>query len=367
MVIRLFLLFGIVLLGGTGWFIVGSQPPTVQDVPVVSEVTRLQAEGIIPSGDLEENPAVEEGVFTTPAEDETHLAEAMSGMANMPGMNMGTDGGMDMSADGGMDMSASDGMDMQGAAEDDSGQVLDMDMNGDGIMDMSSAAMQAQSGMDMGNGASSEGQSEMDMAGGGMDMQGAAGDGSGQVLDMDMNGDGIMDMSSAAMQAQSGMDMGTDGTMNMAGNSVEPAMDEEEAAKAMNQQMAGLLISDDGAYDREVTFSMSEWTFSDLNIEVKQGERIKFTMRNDGTLLHEFMFMTMAEMQAIDYRAKRADWNLYEHEALFEKSLLLPGQEITFVAEITKPGSWMFMCMLPYHMQLGMMGQIATQGRAMKM
>ena len=77
--------------------------------------------------------------------------------------------------------------------------------------------------------------------------------------------------------------------------------------------------------------------------------------------------MGMAQMQGVNYRARRADWNLLEHEALYEKSLMLPGDEITFVAEVVRPGAWMFMCMLPYHMQMGMMGQMATDGMAMNM
>ncbi len=287
MVLRLFLLLGLVLLGGTGWFIVVQQPPTVQATPQISEMTRLREEGVVPMGDMEENPELEHGVFETPPEDEAYLEEAMANMGSMPGMDMSADGsGMDMASDEG-------------------------------------------SGMDM---ASDEGS--------GMDM--ASDEGSG------------MDMAS---DEGSGMDMASDGG----------EMTGEEAEAAMAQKMAGLLISDDGAYDREINLSMSEWTFSDLNIEVKEGERIKFTLRNDGNVLHEFMFMTMAQMQAINYRAKRADWSLFEHEALYEKSLLLPEDEITFVAQIAKSGSWMFMCMLPYHMQMGMMGQIATPGAAMKM
>ena len=58
---------------------------------------------------------------------------------------------------------------------------------------------------------------------------------------------------------------------------------------------------------------------------------------------------------------------MLEHEALFEKSLVLPGGEFSFIAEINEDGAWMFMCMLPYHMQMGMMGQMATPGMAMDM
>jgi len=223
----------------------------------------------------------------------------------------------------------------------------------------------AMENMDMGGGAS------MDMGGdASMDMGGDS------VMDMDMDGDGVMDMSSASMGTTNpvlDMDasMGTDTPMDMADSGTmdmdDDGISEEESERLMAGRMAGLVITPDGEFDREINFSMSEWTFSDLEIEAQPGERIRFTVRNDGQILHEFMFMSMAGMQAVNYRARRADWSLLEHEALFEQSLLLPGEEITFIAEVLRPGGWMFMCMLPYHMQMGMMGQIATPGMAMDM
>ncbi len=129
----------------------------------------------------------------------------------------------------------------------------------------------------------------------------------------------------------------------------------------------GLKISEGGAFDREINLTMAEWKFSDMKIDVKSGEKIRFNITNDGKIPHEFMFMTMPAMAAVNYRARRADWNLLEHEALYEKSLVLPGGKFSFVAEIRENGAWMFMCMLPYHMQMGMMGQMATPGMAMDM
>ena len=367
MILRYFLLFGIVLLGTTGWFIVGAQPPAVQIPPAIGEVTRLQEKGKIPTGALFENEEVEHDIFGVPAKDEEMLEAAMEAMGEMPGMDMG---GMDMGTDGdAMDMATDgDGMDMgtDGDAMDmaTDGDAMDMATDGDG-MDMATdgGAMDMATDGDAMDMATDGGAMDMATDGDAMDM-GTDGDAmdmatDGDAMDMATDGD-AMDMATDG----DAMDMATDGGgMDMAGNG---EMDEEEEA-AMAQQMAGLMISEDGEFDREISLSMSEWTFSDLEIDAKQGERIKFTLRNDGAVLHEFMFMTMVQMQAVSYRAKRADWSLFEHEALFEKSLLLPGQEITFVAEITKPGSWMFMCMLPYHMQMGMMGQMATPGAAMEM
>jgi len=81
-----------------------------------------------------------------------------------------------------------------------------------------------------------------------------------------------------------------------------------------------------------------------------------------GNTPHEFMLMTGSEMAAVGYRANRADWNLTEHEAIFEKPLVMTGDRFEMVVKIEKPGAWMFMCMFPYHMQLGMMGALATKG-----
>ena len=303
MIMRLFLIFGLILLGGTGYFIVVQTPPTVQATPMIGEIERIREEGLLPEGIMSENEEIEHEVFGVPPEDEAMIEAAMENMdmgdMDMGGMDMGADGEMDMAADGEMDMGADGEMDMAADGE------MDMDMDGDGVPDM-------------------------------------------RASEMDMGADG-------------GMDMAADGEMDMG------ADDEEEAERLMAGQMAGLIITDDGEFDREIALSMSEWTFSELEIDAKPGERIRFTMRNDGNIVHEFMFMGMAQMQGVNYRARRADWNLLEHEALYEQSLLLPGEEITFVAEVVRPGAWMFMCMLPYHMQMGMMGQLATEGMAMDM
>ncbi len=137
-------------------------------------------------------------------------------------------------------------------------------------------------------------------------------------------------------------------------------------AGGMDMGSAGLLISDEGDFDREIDLKMVEWGFSEMNIEVKSGERIRFNVVNDGEILHEFMIMEMSAMQAVSYRADRADWSLLEHEALYEKALVLPGGSFSFVVEVQADGVWMFMCMIPYHMQMGMMGQIATAGMSMQ-
>jgi len=153
------------------------------------------------------------------------------------------------------------------------------------------------------------------------------------------------------------------GTTDMAAGATMPNAD----GQAMDMGEGGLKITDTGSFDREIKLTMSEWKFSDMQIDVKPGEKIKFTVNNGGQIPHEFMFMSMPLMSAVTYRETRADWNLVEHKALYEKALVLPGGEFSFVLEVTQAGTWMFMCMLPYHMEMGMMGQMSTEGAAMQM
>ncbi len=146
------------------------------------------------------------------------------------------------------------------------------------------------------------------------------------------------------------------------GATEEDPHDEDEV-----KVVGGLKITNEGDFDREIDLRMNEWGFSDMDIEVVKGERIRFNVTNDGEILHEFMVMEMSAMQAVNYRVNRADWSLLEHEALYEKALVLPDGDFSFILEVAEDGAWMFMCMLPYHMEMGMMGQMATAGNAMTM
>jgi len=302
--IRLFILIGVVGVAGITYLSTFGVGPEFQLPPAKSQLEVFREEGFIADANaITENERVEELGIFELAPGDE--AELEKAIEAMGNMDMG---GMNMDQGGG-DM-ANMNMDQGG------GDMANMNMDqGGGDM--------ANMNMDQGGG---------DMANMNMDQSG------GDMANMNM------DQSGGAM---AGMDMG---------NAVE-----EEGAEG------GLRFSEEGAFDREINLSMAEWRFSDMNIDVKKGEKIRFNITNEGKIPHEFMFMSMPLMAAVEYRSTRADWSLYEHEALYEKSLVLPGGKFSFVAEIEEPGVWMFMCMLPYHMQMGMMGQMATDGMSMEM
>ena len=332
MIMRFYLIAGVILLGATSYFIVIQQEPSFQEAPAMSSLVQLQRENVLPTGPFEENEELEHDVFDVPPMDEMMLEQAMSDM------DMGD---MDMSQSDGSTMKMADGstMPMADMAPADSGT---MEMADGATMPMADMAPADSGTMEMADGAT------MPMA------------------DMAPADTGTMKMADGSTMPMADMAPADTGTMEMADGSTMPMADMAMVTVCTGE--SGLGFCDDGqAFDREIDISMSEWAFSDLGIEVQVGERIQFNVRNDGKVLHEFMFMAMAQMQAVNYRARRADWNLLEHEALFEQSLMLPGESISFVVEVQSTGSWMFMCMLPYHMQMGMMGQIATPGAAMEM
>jgi len=113
---------------------------------------------------------------------------------------------------------------------------------------------------------------------------------------------------------------------------------------------------------KEVVLEMSEWRFGQPRLELATGDIVRLTVRNAGSTPHEFMIMSKGAMEGVTYRLARADWNLTEHEAVVEKSFLLPGEEVQIAFRVKQPGMWMYMCMFPYHMQLGMMGMIMGSG-----
>jgi len=121
------------------------------------------------------------------------------------------------------------------------------------------------------------------------------------------------------------------------------------------------------AIDRTIEINMNEWRFRPGHLTVKPGEVIRLAVRHVGYTPHEFMLMSAAAMSALDYRLERADWSLLEHQAIFEKPIVLPGERFEVVLKVNRPGGWMFMCMLPYHMQLGLMGMLMTPGVSMDM
>jgi uncharacterized cupredoxin-like copper-binding protein len=98
--------------------------------------------------------------------------------------------------------------------------------------------------------------------------------------------------------------------------------------------------------------------FMPNKVEVKKGEQIKFMLRNNGELDHEFVLATTqenlehAEMMKENPEMRHADPNARR---------VAPKQTTELAWKFTKKGTFEFACLIPGHYQAGMHGLIMVK------
>jgi uncharacterized cupredoxin-like copper-binding protein len=98
--------------------------------------------------------------------------------------------------------------------------------------------------------------------------------------------------------------------------------------------------------------------FIPARVEVKRGEQIKFMLRNNGELDHEFVLATTEENVK---HAKEMEKNPdMEHDDPNAKRLK-PKKTDQIVWRFTKPGTFEFGCLIPGHREAGMTGIIVVK------
>lgn len=107
---------------------------------------------------------------------------------------------------------------------------------------------------------------------------------------------------------------------------------------------------------RTIEIAMTDdMRFTPSNIEVKQGETVKFVVRNKGKVLHE---MVIGDKKTLDeHAALMAKFPNMEHDEPY-MSHVAAGKEGTLVWNFNRPGDFDFACLIPGHYQAGMVGKI---------
>jgi len=400
----------VILVGGVWLLAIPYSPQPILETGSVIHLYRQM--GMVPeAGEITFSKEIDHDVFEVPDQDATELKmamasmnmEGMAGMEGMSGMDMKQDAdhsGEEMQGMAGMDMNKEDdhggdemkpmaGMDMK-QDSDHAGEVaegmsgMDMDKEDDHGAD----EMKPMAGMDMKQDADHAGEVVEGMSNMEMDKEdGHAADEMKPMAGMDMKQDA--DHPGEEMQGMAGMDMNKaddhagEGNKEMAmtkdghGNESE----EEEGGHGGGSEAEGLMVLVQGTaaeVDREIehdgisidssaVIDLKEWSVGSGMTMAQAGQTVRLTVKNSGNIPHEFMLMNGAAMQAVNYRLNRPDWNLLEHRATMEIPFLMPGDTTDVVVKITRSGMWMYMCMFPYHMQLGMMGMLMTPDMMGKM
>lgn len=98
--------------------------------------------------------------------------------------------------------------------------------------------------------------------------------------------------------------------------------------------------------------------FEPSRIDIKQGETIRFVVRNGGSVKHEMVLGTMAELKK--HAAMMAKFPQMEHDDPNAVSVE-PGKAGEFAWAFTKSGTFDFACLVPGHFEAGMKGRIQVK------
>ena len=143
--------------------------------------------------------------------------------------------------------------------------------------------------------------------------------------------------------------------------------DEAHAKKAgpvKKEQKDWGIAGDAKSAKRTIEIGMADnMRFTPDSIEVRQGETVKFVVRNSGKVMHEFVIGTAAE------NARHAELMVkfpgMEHDEPY-MAHVAPGQTGQIVWTFNRAGEFEFACLIAGHYQGGMVGTIlvATGGKA---
>jgi len=109
---------------------------------------------------------------------------------------------------------------------------------------------------------------------------------------------------------------------------------------------------------RTIEIAMNEMDFAPANIEVKRGEQIRIVLRNVGTEDHEFLLATTEEN--LKHAELMKKFPKMEHDDP-NGVRVAPKQSAEIVWKFTKAGTFEYSCLIPTHLDMGMIGHVAVK------
>lgn len=115
------------------------------------------------------------------------------------------------------------------------------------------------------------------------------------------------------------------------------------------------------AVTRTIAFNMSDnMRFTPDKIDVKQGETIKFVIKNTGKVMHELVIGTKKDLD--EHAALMVKFPGMEHEEPY-MAHVGPGKTGEIIWTFNKAGTFDFACLIAGHYQAGMVGKITVAAR----
>ena len=94
------------------------------------------------------------------------------------------------------------------------------------------------------------------------------------------------------------------------------------------------------------------------DIVVKRGETVRFLVRNDGKVMHEMVIGRMQELK--EHAELMRKFPNMEHDEPY-MAHVAPGKEGELVWQFTKAGEFHYACLIPGHMEAGMIAKITVK------
>jgi uncharacterized cupredoxin-like copper-binding protein len=142
----------------------------------------------------------------------------------------------------------------------------------------------------------------------------------------------------------------------------DPHADKQPAAVVKEQKPWGIAGDAKGARSIEIRMG-DDMRFRPERIEVKEGETVRFVVRNGGKLLHEMVIGTPEALQ--EHAALMKKFPGMEHDEPY-MAHVAAGRRGTMVWNFNRAGSFQFACLIPGHFEAGMIGTIVVTPKEKK-
>ena len=137
---------------------------------------------------------------------------------------------------------------------------------------------------------------------------------------------------------------------------------DQKAGPVKKEQKDWGIAGDAKAARRSVEFKMTDnMRFTPDKLEVKQGETIKFVLRNNGAVLHEFVLGTKKELD--EHAALMVKFPTMEHSEPY-MAHVAPGKTGEIVWTFNRAGDFDFACLIAGHYSAGMVGKVKVVAAA---
>ena len=134
-----------------------------------------------------------------------------------------------------------------------------------------------------------------------------------------------------------------------------------KSGPVVREQKAWGIAGDAKAVKRTVELKMTDnMRFTPDRIDVREGDTIRFVLRNHGKLMHEFVIGTKKELD--EHAALMIKSKNMEHDEPYVAHVA-PGKTGEVIWLFNRAGDFDFACLIAGHYQAGMVGTIKVNSR----